>query len=234
MYAGSSVAFNGSSTELISGSMGTSPGQSITGNYQLGSGTIERDTPVARKCSVDRFNSYIALSIAQCRKVSKTGDLSGLTFTAGVYCTEGSNSLFTAPSSVMTIDGLNNPNSLWIFQSGSTLTIGKLSTVKLMNRALEENVFWKVDTTAVLGQRSIFAGNLMAFDSIIVGQGAVMVGRMLAKKSIKFAGGSAVSLPLSATSRTPTMRPTKRGDSVSPTQAPTTAKVAMLSVAQVT
>ena len=137
----------------------------------------------------------------------------------------------------MTLDGLNNKNSLWIFQSGGTLTTGKLSTVKLVNKALEENVYWKVDTKAILGQQSIFAGNLMAFDSIIVGQSAIMVGRMLAKKSVNFAGGSVVSLPQGATTSAnppPTMRPTKKGDSMPPTQAPSSARVAMLSVTQVT
>lgn len=100
----------------------------------------------------------------------------GLTLVSGVY---------NAPSSVvingvLTLDGVGDPNAVWIFQMGSTLITGNSSSVNLINGAQASNVFWQVGSSATLGANSDFKGTVMASESITVSSNAVVDGRVLA------------------------------------------------------
>jgi hypothetical protein len=105
------------------------------------------------------------------------GDLVGQTLTAGVYKSTSS----LAVSGNVTLDGQGNPNAVFIFQIGSTLTTASGSHIILTNSANACNVLWQVGSSATLGTNSTFAGNIMADQSITLTTGAHLQGRALAR-----------------------------------------------------
>jgi hypothetical protein len=112
-----------------------------------------------------------------------TGDLgtfNGGILTPGVYKDNGApNSL--AITGTLTLDGQGDPNAVFIFQSGSTLTTASNSRVSLINGAQACNVFWQVGSSATLGTGSNFKGNILAAVSITDNGGSTVEGRFLAK-----------------------------------------------------
>jgi hypothetical protein len=107
-----------------------------------------------------------------------SAELSGKTFTPGVY-KAASSLLFSAGS--MTLNAEGDPNAVFIFQVGSSITTGSATTVLLTNGAQPCNVFWQVGASATLGTNSTFAGTVMALTTITAKTGAKLNGRLLAR-----------------------------------------------------
>ena len=104
-------------------------------------------------------------------------DLGGLTLTAGIY----KYSAAAALTGTLTLDAQGNPNAIFIFQVGTTLTSATNSMVNLVNGATSDNVYWQVGDSATLGVDSEFAGNILALNSITMNGGASNNGRLLAQ-----------------------------------------------------
>jgi len=95
----------------------------------------------------------------------------------GVYKFDSSAQLTGA----LTLNLLNNTDSLFVFQIGSTLTTASNSSVGMINGADCCNVFWQIGSSATLGTNTDFRGNILAFTSITLNTGAdITDGRALA------------------------------------------------------
>ena len=94
--------------------------------------------------------------------------MGGKTLVPGVY----NFSSFAQLTGPLTLNGLGNPNSIFIFNIGSTLTTASASSVTLINGAQGGDVFWKVGSSATLGTTTSFAGNILAQASITLNTGA--------------------------------------------------------------
>lgn len=103
-------------------------------------------------------------------------DLGGLTLAPGVH-TDASSFGITG---ILTLDAMGNPNAVWVFQAGSTLTTAVGSSINLINGAQAGNVFWQVGSSATLGVNSTFIGTIMANTDITLNTGATLDGRALA------------------------------------------------------
>jgi type VI secretion system secreted protein VgrG len=108
-----------------------------------------------------------------------TNDLSGLTLVGGVF--EGPSQGPLSLTGTLTLDGEGDPNSVFIFQTDSTLITGSGSVVALINGAQECNVFWQVGSSATLGSGSTFVGNILALTTITLGANVTVHGRALAQ-----------------------------------------------------
>ena len=175
VIAGQAVTNTGSST--INGDIGVSPGSAVTG-FPPGTvnGTIHAADAVAGQAQLDLTTAYNDAA-GRTPFVSVPADLTGLTLTPGVY----QNSSALALTGAVTLDAQGNPNAVFIFQAGSTLTTGSGSTVNLINGAQPCNVFWQVGSSATLGTTSTFAGNILALTSISMNNGVTLAGRALAR-----------------------------------------------------
>jgi cell division septation protein DedD len=111
------------------------------------------------------------------RSFTTQGALGGATLVGGVYRL---GSLTTDLTGALTLNGEGNPNSVWIFQSPSTLITASASRVLLTNGASPCNVFWQVGSSATLGTGSSFVGTILAHTSITVTTGVTVDGRALA------------------------------------------------------
>jgi hypothetical protein len=175
VLAGSTVTNTGPS--ILEGDLGLSPGTSVTG-FPPGSanGAVHVADAAAAQAQSDLTIAYDDAA-GRIPPATVTGDLGGRTLTGGVY-RSGSSLGLTGP---LTLDAQGNPNTVFIFQAGSTLTTASGSTVNLINGAQACNVFWQIGSSATLGTSSVFVGNILALQSISLNDGVVVQGRLLAR-----------------------------------------------------
>lgn len=95
-------------------------------------------------------------------------NLGGLTLIPGVYNFSSSAQL----TGVLNLNALGNPNAVFIFNIGSTLTTASASAVTLLNGAQGGNVFWRVGSSATLGTTTSFVGDILAQESITLNTGS--------------------------------------------------------------
>lgn len=199
VLAGTTVTNTGSST--ISGDVGVSPGSAVTGfsSVTQSNGTVDAGNPAAAQAQADLTTAYGDAASAG-PSTSVPADLTGLTLSAGVY-TGGAIGL----SGTVTLNGQDNPNSVFIFQAASTLITGSSSKVLLTNGAQACNVFWQVTSSATLGTASVFDGTIMALTSITAGTGASVAGRLLVRNGGVTLQADTITTPTCTTaSTTPT------------------------------
>ena len=80
------------------------------------------------------------------------------------------------------LDAASNPNALFIFQIVSALTTAPNSTVNVINGDANTGVFWQVGSSATLDTSTLFAGNILADQSITLNTTAkILCGRALAR-----------------------------------------------------
>ncbi len=163
----------------ITGNLGVSPGTAVTG-FPPGTvtgGTIHLNDASATQAQSDVTTAFNAIAGTAC-DVDLTGqNLGGLTLTPGVYCFASSAQL----TGTLTLNALGNPNALFIFKIGSSLTTASNSSVQVINGGNNCNVFWQVGSSATLGTSTSFVGNILALTSITLTTGANVSGRVLAR-----------------------------------------------------
>jgi len=176
VLAGSAVTNTGPS--VISGDLGLSPGTAVTGfpPGTVTAGTVHRTDAAALQAQRDLTLAYDDAA-GRSSTAAISADLAGSTLTAGVYTSASSLGL----SGALTLDARGDPNAVFVFQAGSTLTVGSASRVVLIGGAQACNVFWQVGSSATIGSASAFAGNVLALTSISLTTGATLNGRALAR-----------------------------------------------------
>lgn len=201
VLGGSAVTNTGAS--VISGNLGVSPGTSITGfppGVVTPPGTIHAADAVAAQAQVDLTAAYNAI-VGTPTLVDLTGtDLGGLTLTPSVYGFTSSAQL----TGMLTLDALGNPNAVFIFKIGSTLTTASASSVRVINGGSGCNIFWQVGSSATLGTGTSFLGNILALTSITLTTGANVSGRILARNGAVTLDGNGVT-PCAGSGQCPTI-----------------------------
>jgi hypothetical protein len=174
VLGGSTVTNTGPTTMF--GDLGLSPGSSVTGAPHV-LGQTHVDDAVAIEAKTDLTTAYNNAASRPTEGSAGT-DLSGQTFTAGVRT--ASTSLLLSSGSVV-LNAQGDPNAVFIFQIGSTLTTGSNTSVQLINGAQACNVFWQVGSSATLGTGTHFVGTVMAAETITANTAATIHGRLLAR-----------------------------------------------------
>lgn len=177
VLGGSTVTNTGPS--VITGDLGVSPGSAVTGfpPGSVVSGTIHAADAVAAAAESSVTTAYNSLAGQACSHDLTGQDLGGMTLTAGVYCFSSSAGL----TGTLTLNAQGNPNAVFIFQIGSTLTTASGASVSMINNGSLCNVFWQVGSSATLGTTTSFLGDILALTSITLNTGATIAGRALAR-----------------------------------------------------
>lgn len=168
VLAGSAVTNTGSS--VIAGNVGVWPGTAVSGFPPgiVSGGTLHLGDAVAQKAQADLTTAYNATASLAPTATLTGQDLGGMTLTPGVYFFSSSAQL----TGTLTLNDLGNPNAVFVFQIGSTLTTASNSAVIFTSSLTDKNVYWQVGSSATLGATTVFTGNILALTSITLNNGA--------------------------------------------------------------
>ena len=191
--AGSTITNTGP-TVITGGDLALSPGSAVTGfppGVLTPPAVMHIDDATAAQAQLDLTAAYnYAAGVLGAAVLP--GDLSGLTFSPGVY--KNSSTVMLSAEQVF-LDGQGDPNAVFIFQIGSTLTTLGGTQVVLTGGTQAKNVFWQVSTSATLGTNSIFKGTILALQSITLDTGAVLTGSALARNGGLTLDSNIITLP---------------------------------------
>jgi len=233
ILAGTPAVTNTGNTR-VTGDIGIHPAAAVTG-FPPGIvvGTINRADAVALQAKNSLSAAYNDAASRPVTSVVAAGTLSG-TLVGGVY---NSGASVLGIAGTVTLDGQNDPSSVWIFQATSAMVIASGSTVALINGAQPCNVFWQVTSSASLDTTTNFVGTIMAQTSVTMANGVTLNGRALAQNGdVTLINDTIIRSSCSAVSTTPvpTFGPTPGpatpaptvAATVAPSAAPTTAATA--------
>jgi hypothetical protein len=208
VLAGSTVTNTGNT--VLDGNLGLSPGTSVTG---FPPGTITspfQEYPpagtVATQAQSDLTSAYDQAA-AEPPTTTGVNSIGTETLTPGVY-NSASSMLLTG---TLTLDGQGDPNAVFIFQAGSTLTADNGITVDLINGTQACNVFWQVGSSATLNTGVNFAGNILALTSITADTGDTVDGSLLASTGAVTLDDDDVTAPTCSTLPVPLASPLTAG-----------------------
>jgi hypothetical protein len=192
ILAGSTVTNTGATTTIV-GNVGVSPGSAITGlpAGQPTGGTVHAGDATAGTAQTDLTAAYNDLAGRARNATMTVAEMGSRTFRTGVYFWPSSAQLTGA----VTLDAQGDPNAVFIFQIGSTLTTASNASVTLTNGADADNVFWQIGSSATLGTGTTFRGSILALASITLNNGATLSGRALARNGAVTLDANAVALP---------------------------------------
>jgi ketosteroid isomerase-like protein len=164
---------------VINGNVGLAPGTSQGIPPAQVNGTIHVNDPIVTQAQADLLAAFNDATSRSTNAQTLPGNMGGLTFTPGLYVNSTSVLISGAgPNNNVTLDAQGDPNAVFIFKMGSTLTTGVGSQVILAGGAKASHVFWQVDTSATIDVGSTFQGNVLAATSITINTGAAVTGSM--------------------------------------------------------
>jgi len=173
VIAGQSLTNTGPTT--INGNIAVSPGTSYTGSASVTqTGDAFIGDAVAVRVQDDLTTLYNALAG---RPTSPGGnltgqDLGGMTLSPGVYNFD--TSALISAGKTLTLDGGGDPNAVFIFNIGSTLTAGSGANVLLQNGAQGGNVFYRIGSSATLDTSADLVGQIVALTSATMNTSATL------------------------------------------------------------
>jgi Ice-binding-like len=199
VLAGSTITSTGA-TVINGGNIGLNPGTAITG-FPPATITPPFTTHVADAVALQAQNDLTAAyntAAGLAPNQTLTGqNLGGLTLTPGVYFFASSAQL----TGVLTLNNEGNPDAVFVFQIGSTLTTASDSSVVTINDGSIPNltpgisVFWQIGSSATLGTGTDFEGNILANTSITANTGATIDGWLLAENGAVTLDDNTITAP---------------------------------------
>lgn len=151
---------------VVNGDLGTAPTPAVTGfggaPNGIVNGSIHQADAHAAGAQANLTTAYDNAA-GQGPVSTLDTELGGESLSPGVYDSESGTFGITG---ALTLNAQGDPNAVFIFKTATTLITASASSVNFINGAQPCNVFWKVGTSATLGSGSVFAGNLLALESI--------------------------------------------------------------------
>ena len=177
---------------LIEADVSIYPGNTITGYPPCEiTGVQNLGNELAEEMQIDLTTAYNELAGLPCPPANAiVANLGGTTLPAGVYCSDTE----IGVTGTLTLDGGGDPDAVFVFQAGSSLTTA--GDIVLIGEAQAQNVYWQVGSSATLGTASQWQGNIVALTSITLVDTATLLGRALARNgAVSLGTDNSITLP---------------------------------------
>lgn len=170
--AGAELSTNSSNSLAVSG-MTLSP---TAGNYLVQfNGQYVLDPPNTQQLGVTLDNAYTALLAKPVTNSTHPVTYANETLSPGVY----TNTAAVTLSGTITLDGLNNSNSEFVFRMAGALGTAAATNIVLINGASPCNIYWVAEGAIALGAGTQMKGTLLANNgAVTLGNLATSVGGM--------------------------------------------------------
>ena len=168
-------AFNNDGASVLVGDIGTNAGAfngfppgTVIGGTQVANG-------VSAQAATDLGDAYNAVTaMVECTVLGTTLG-NGQVLTPDVYCLGAASTL----NGVLTLDGGDDPDAVFIFKIDGALSANALSMITLINSATFDHVYWQINGRFDLGAGSVFRGTVLGGGAIELLEGSAIVGRAL-------------------------------------------------------
>jgi hypothetical protein len=194
VHARTTITFAGAEDSVITnGDIGVSPGTSITGNHDIVGGTTVLGSSEFATSAM--FNHADLRSRRSDETYWGVGmhEIGGETFYPGTY--RAGTAINFVHGTTVTLDGKGDPNSVFLFQAGSTLVTAADTYFILKNGANAKNIIWALGTAATLGARSVVEGSIFAGTAITFGTESELHGCAIAMTAVTFETEGIVDVP---------------------------------------
>jgi hypothetical protein len=195
LIAGSTATCAGASNcEIKQGKMGVAPGTAFTGNFVadiLGNIVSTGATGASAACATDGLTAWRNGRKLAATRPAMLAEMGGVTFYAGVH-THGSAINIALTSPKVYLDAEDDPNAVFVFNVGTTLTTCAGSEIVLRGGAKESNVYWVLGTALTMGADSTLIGNVLAGTAITIGTNGKIFGRAIAQTAVTCETGCTV------------------------------------------
>jgi hypothetical protein len=191
VHAEDAITFDsGESTTICGGDIGVTAGvEAITGPpYIIEDGELVNPTTAFTNSVKNAWNAAMAPTPYNDPPYGHR-EMGGTTYIPGTW---RSSTIKVEADTIVTLDGQNDPNSVFLFQTDTTMVTGVGSQIILINGAKAENVLWALGTALTTGTTNVFRGSILAGTAITIGIGTTIHGDVVAKKSITFGTNVAV------------------------------------------
>ncbi len=199
----SSQGVTNSGNSIVAGNVALSP-LTTTSGFSISTpagpgvitGTVHYNDSVAMQAQADAltaYNTIAGMSYLPANDLTGT-DLGGLTLTPGTYHFDTTAGL----TGSLTLNTLSDPNAVFIFQIGSSLTaaVGSSVVVTGAGAGSDPNLFWQVGSSATFNTGSSFSGNILALASVSFGTGSQLSnGRVIALNGAVTLLGNNIAAP---------------------------------------
>jgi len=169
----------------------------ITFNSQYKSTTKE----ITMQAVADLLMAYTYLMAVPNTNTTHTATFgSGETLDPGVYLVAAAGSL----AGVLTLDGKNNPNSVFIFKFGGAFSTTATASVVLINGAQAANVYWVVEGAGSLGALNNFKGTMLVHEAAAsAADGCTIEGRLFSTSGAVAITNATITVPVLGPFSTP-------------------------------
>lgn len=191
----------------VTGDVGSFPTTTVTDNGVISPpGNVRRGPdPVVEVAKADLAIAFGQAAGAQPDTQLLPADIGGETLVGGTYNQASALGL----TGTLTLDGQNDPSSVFVIQVGSDFTTAPGSAVVLTRGAQACHVYWQIGNSAVFDTATAFKGNVLAYQDISANTGAMFEGRLLTTDGAVTLDTNTITLPACAaatpTSPTPTV-----------------------------
>jgi hypothetical protein len=187
-----SVTNTGATT--LHGDLGAAQAAAITGASGItfvAGGAPHGDDAAARQARTDANVAYARLAALAGGTDLSGRDLGSVgSLTSGIYRYAAAAAL----TGTLTLDFANDPTGIIVFLIGSALTTASDSVVNVLNATSSNGIYFQVGSSATLGDHSIFAGNILAAQSVTFAPASgIVCGRALALGATVTLTGNTVS-----------------------------------------
>jgi hypothetical protein len=219
VLAGEGITNTGPTT--LAGLLGSAGIQTtVTGSDTItpAGNVLAEGSPVTSDAKADLLEGYgDAAAAPTVTKPLLLGEIGGQTLTGGTYTRTGSLGF----TSTLTLDGENDPSSVFIIQVAQDLDVAGSSQVLFTRGAQACHVYWQVGNDAVVGVDTAFKGTILASNDIVAKNGATFQGRLLSNVGAITLDSNTFTDPTCAASTPTTPAPSSSAPVVPPPSATT-------------